>query len=156
NPALLSGVGFPANTTVTLPNAVIRQPSPVATPPATSVNFNPVSQVQTLANSLAVPGGAVYNQAQRQETGQIQSLSLTVGSPGTPANYTRNANGFDTADLLYPLTLHTVVGTSFLVNLSNPSSGGVVGRQKMSEDSNPMPRDRVIYNYDYFNNTALT
>lgn len=37
-----------------------------------------------------------------------------------------------------------------------PAAGGTVGRIKASEDNNPLPRDRVLFNYDYFNNTPLT
>src|SRR5262249_20377071 len=32
----------------------------------------------------------------------------------------------------------------------------VVGRTKISEDNNPLPRDRVIFDYDYFNSVPLT
>jgi hypothetical protein len=37
-----------------------------------------------------------------------------------------------------------------------PGSSGLVGRMKMSEDNNPIPRDRIIFNYDYFNNVPFT
>lgn len=37
----------------------------------------------------------------------------------------------------------------------NPSGGGIVGRTKISEDNNPLPRDRVIFNYDYFNSVPM-
>ncbi len=39
--------------------------------------------------------------------------------------------------------------------LPSPSSGGVVGRTKIADDNSPLPRDRVIFNYDYFNNAAI-
>ena len=35
------------------------------------------------------------------------------------------------------------------------TAGGVVGRQKMSEDTNPIPRDRIIFDYDYFGGATL-
>jgi hypothetical protein len=38
----------------------------------------------------------------------------------------------------------------------SPAGGGVVGRTKVSEDNNPLPRDRVIFEYDYFNRVPLT
>jgi hypothetical protein len=37
----------------------------------------------------------------------------------------------------------------------SPSSGGIVGRQKISDDNSPFPRDRIIFNYDYFSATPL-
>lgn len=36
-----------------------------------------------------------------------------------------------------------------------PTPGGTVGRIKVAEDNNPLPRDRAIFNYDYFSNTPL-
>jgi hypothetical protein len=51
--------------------------------------------------------------------------------------------------------LYTAILTGeTVVNL--PGGGGVVGRVKLSEDNNPMPRDRLIYNYDYFDNVPFT
>ena len=47
-----------------------------------------------------------------------------------------------------------------MLTLPNPGSGGggggVVGILKISEDNSPMPRDRVIFNYDYFDNVPFT
>lgn len=40
--------------------------------------------------------------------------------------------------------------------LALPASGGVVGRVKLAEDNNPLPRDRFIFNYDYFDNVPFT
>jgi hypothetical protein len=49
----------------------------------------------------------------------------------------------------------TQVAIPTFVNIPNPGAGGVVGRQKMSEDANPLPRDRFIFDYDYFGHTFL-
>jgi hypothetical protein len=38
----------------------------------------------------------------------------------------------------------------------NPGAGGVVGLITVSEDNSPLPRDRFIFNYDYFDNVPLT
>ena len=45
---------------------------------------------------------------------------------------------------------------TLVFGVANPSDGGVVGRTKLSDDNNPLPRDRIIFNYDYFNNVPLT
>ena len=37
-----------------------------------------------------------------------------------------------------------------------PGAGSVVGRVKLSEDNNPLPRNRLIFNYDYFDNVPFT
>ena len=40
-------------------------------------------------------------------------------------------------------------------NVPNPAQGGVVGRVKIAENTSPMPRDRVYFNYSYFSNVPL-
>lgn len=39
--------------------------------------------------------------------------------------------------------------------VANPAGGGTVGRTKIADDNSPLPRDRVIFNYDYFNNVPI-
>jgi hypothetical protein len=41
------------------------------------------------------------------------------------------------------------------LGLALPPDGGMVGRTKLSDDNNPLPRDRVILGYDYFANPLL-
>ncbi len=61
------------------------------------------------------------------------------------------------SELRYQATISDTISTpSVLVSVPNPGTGGVVGIIKISEDNNPMPRDRVIFNYDYFDNVPLT
>lgn len=44
-----------------------------------------------------------------------------------------------------------------IADLPSPSQGGgVVGRVKIGENTSPMPRDRVFFNYSYFNGVPLT
>lgn len=45
---------------------------------------------------------------------------------------------------------------NLLLGMPNPAAGGLVGRNKVSTDNNPMPRDRLIFNYDVLNRTPLT
>lgn len=41
--------------------------------------------------------------------------------------------------------------------LPNPAtSGAVVGRAKLAENNSPLPRDRIFFNYSYFDNVPLT
>ena len=42
-----------------------------------------------------------------------------------------------------------------VVSVPSPASGGVVGRTKIADDNSPMPRDRLIFSFDYFNNVPL-
>jgi hypothetical protein len=57
-----------------------------------------------------------------------------------------------------PNMIGDLFGTSFdaggISNLA-AAPGGMVGRQKISENSSPMPRDRVFVNYSYFHHTPL-
>lgn len=44
------------------------------------------------------------------------------------------------------------------INIPNPGGGGggaAVGRQKITENTSPMPRDRVFVNYSFFDNAAI-
>lgn len=41
------------------------------------------------------------------------------------------------------------------IALGLPPDGGVVGRSKLSDDNSPMPRDRVIFGFDYYANPLL-
>jgi hypothetical protein len=72
---------------------------------------------------------ALYTGSELQYLSQITSLISTPGAGGQTV----------------PL----------FVGVPNPGSGGTVGLIKISEDNNPLPRDRLIFNYDYFSNTAL-
>jgi hypothetical protein len=64
-------------------------------------------------------------------------------------------SGMWVTDLEYRTRL-TGEFTEVPISIPSPGSGGVVGRVKMSEENNPIPRDRVVFVYDYFSNTALT
>jgi hypothetical protein len=43
-----------------------------------------------------------------------------------------------------------------IATIDSPLAGGIVERSKISEDNNPLPRDRVFFNYDYFNHVPLS
>ena len=42
------------------------------------------------------------------------------------------------------------------VIIVSPGDGGVVGRTKLSDDNSPLPRDRIMFGFDYFQNVPLT
>lgn len=66
----------------------------------------------------------------------------------------------NTSELIYGYSLTATglkqVGFDQGIPITNPTSGGVVGRTKISEDNSPIPRDRVFFNYDYYGGAALT
>ena len=46
---------------------------------------------------------------------------------------------------------HNTAQTQLLI-----PTGGMVGRTKISDDNSPLPTDRVIFDYDYYNNVPLS
>lgn len=47
-------------------------------------------------------------------------------------------------------------GNTFRIDFPGLASGGVVGIQKLAENSSPIPRDRFLFNYSYYNNVRFT
>ncbi len=43
----------------------------------------------------------------------------------------------------------------YFVPVVNPGSGGAVGKLKIADNTSPMPRDRLIFDYSYFDNVPL-
>jgi hypothetical protein len=108
----------------------------VATPSGSNHSTNsPLVQntqvTSALQSSLAGPGQVV----------QFVSGLATVSNP-SPNLHSQQYSIFE----VYKLVSTTQIATS----------GGEVGRQKMSEDTSPIPRDRLIFDYDYFNGATLT
>ena len=49
----------------------------------------------------------------------------------------------------------TTFRVRYYVDLPSPSSGGVVGRTKIAENTSPIPRDRFFFNYSFFDEVPL-
>lgn len=112
--------------------------------------FNPSPAVNAALNGPFAPlvAAGILSAEQAMDPSVVSGTgSVTVGDTGT----------FDSANsqLIYPLTFSSMVDKRVIFNVPSPSGGGVVGRTKIADDNSPMPRDRVIFNYDYFNNTTL-
>jgi hypothetical protein len=75
---------------------------------------------------------------------------ITVIQPPTPPP----SSGFVPPPPPPQTIITTIPGR--IVTLDVPLAGGVVERSKISEDNNPLPRDRVFFNYDYFNHVPLS
>lgn len=142
---------------------------------------NQLLKPTALLNSLMQPGTPVFQLANVVEGGKLVGLAVvntrgeivnvvttTTTLPGTTAPIPGTTGTTlpgttaailvttTTGDIQYDGTLQSTISRQFLVDIPNPSGGGVVGRPKISEDANPLPRDRFIFNYDYFNSAALT
>ena len=51
--------------------------------------------------------------------------------------------------------LQAAYSPEYVVNVPSPAAGGVIGRMKIAENTSPLPRDRVFFNYSYFNGVPL-
>lgn len=82
--------------------------------------------------------------------------TLSGASIDGTGNYTNL--GFDnpTFALDYNGTYRSFVVREITLLVPTPGDGGVVGRTKIADDNSPLPRDRFIFNYDYFNSVPLT
>jgi hypothetical protein len=52
-------------------------------------------------------------------------------------------------------TAHAPTFAHPLITVPTPAAGGLVGRTKISDDNSPLPQDRVIFDYDYFDNARV-
>jgi hypothetical protein len=84
----------------------------------------------------------------------VQSV---VGQPGRLQNFQGVAPTDSPSSPPFEMFLaYDYVRDPLVLYLANPADGGVVGRTKIADDNNPLPRDRFIFNYDYFSNVPLT
>ena len=49
----------------------------------------------------------------------------------------------------------SVFDVAYDVDIPNPGAGGVVGRTKIAENTSPIPRDRLLFNYSLFDDVPL-
>lgn len=138
-------------------------PTPINTPQ----NF-PVKSTDTVVgvvNKALQPGTPAFIFLNQLQGGNLVSINPTAirGSASNlrtemiviPDNFSETTQFVD-LQYLVTLELSTLSTQEICLNIPNPSSGGVVGRAKISEDQNLLPMDRIIFNYDYFHNAVLT
>ncbi len=54
-----------------------------------------------------------------------------------------------------PITTSYTVTPFTDIFIPNPGSGGVVGRTKIADDTSPIPRDRLMFDYSFFDDVPL-
>lgn len=82
--------------------------------------------------------------------------AVVVSTQVQVASEAQVESAVDDFDLVFPFVLATQVSSPLVINVPSPGTGGsVVGRQKIAENSSPLPRDRVFVNYSYFNNVPI-
>ncbi|WP_157369180.1 hypothetical protein [Zavarzinella formosa] len=139
---------------------------PNASPQFTSVENYKAIQTRILAQQVQNGGGkatfaitdnAAYHSAADGIFNKLYGPGSTAFvSQGSKVVYTtpvlNEGASFSpgVADIFYKYDAYSQI------DVATPASGGVVGRTKISEENNPLPRDRIIFGYDFFNNTRLT
>lgn len=88
-------------------------------------------------------------------TAAIQKL---LAKPGETAvfNATASQARFEIATVYNIFLVYDFVSATGIIFVPNPADGGIAGRNRVSADSSPLPRDRVIFNYDFVSNARLT
>jgi hypothetical protein len=112
----------------------------------TGQTFTPAAgdQINLLLAAASQPGAALFTLVQGTLPGVTRITVDPVTGQLLPGN-----------EILYSSIIRGEV-SAFPVEVPSPGAGGVVGRVKLSEDNNPLPRDRFIFVYDRFTNTPLT
>jgi hypothetical protein len=133
------------------------------TPPGTEVYGQPITENfrasgprQSTQNGLVWP--LLPNGQDRQAT--LNFARRTIDPDGSlvfisdiDQSFARTVPGGATVTTTYDYTFLVPEPQALL--LPSPTTGGVIGRTKISEDNSPLPRDRVILTYDYFDKVPL-
>ncbi len=123
------------------------------------------SEGPTFVDHFAMQGSnAAFNQlaASHGFTGQFVpgSYQAVGGVPLVLNGNTLPITAAPGADVGVPIpwnqySLQAAFRPEYVLNVPSPSAGGVIGRMKIAENTSPLPRDRVFFNYSYFNGVPL-
>jgi hypothetical protein len=114
--------------------------------------------ITVLAANLALPGETVVFQS-----GSAITISGEV-SGGFDANIEQTYDFVSVTNvpvivnlppLVVPLPPEVIPAQRVVALVPLPSGGGVVGVTKLSDGNSPIPRDRLIFDGDFFSNTPL-
>ncbi len=85
-----------------------------------------------------------------------QYLFTATKTPDTANVHDQTSNDMFPNAPVYVITRGNGQSPIVVIPTVSPSTGGVlVGRQKIAENTSPIPRDRVFMSYNYFDNTPL-
>ena len=145
-------------TTVPSPPAA-EAPKPGVQPPSAQQLVTPDAMSSTDSPDLGLGGGLALGEStvalsistmgdqfgRGAVRGSIIQPTITL-PPGAPPIYVSPGAPTTPGVVSVPIETH----------IPNPSDGGAVGRLKIADDNNPLPRDRFILNYDYFDDVGVT
>jgi hypothetical protein len=113
-----------------------------------------VSTLVTSGNSYAITGNspATFN-------GPVNGYGPGSGAaPGGTVLPGGTTSGFISGPVGGTETFQNLTSTfdvAYSIFIPNPGSGGVVGRTKIAEDTSPIPRDRILFDYSFFDAVPL-
>jgi hypothetical protein len=147
---------YTANGSTTLTPAIV-VPTYLGT---TLPNNQPFTTTVPTFNTLAVP--ITENTTITQAIANARGQGL-VFNPASQALLANPVGGIYNVQLIYDVGTAGTAGAAgttsvvpvFTLFLPNPSGGGIVGRTKVSTDNSPIPRDRIIANYDFVSNSKI-
>ena len=166
SPAPPGTVAFTLSGPATLPGV-----SGVFQPPLTHFNQGTITP-----GSFGVAPGTVAPLVEQQMVrSQVLASAVSQFGPGGTLTLTQSAATAQpfqgssedenwTVATLYNYAIPGTPGTPgqviprapIIVTLPSPTGGGVVGLTKIADDNSPLPRDRVFFDYDYFDSVPLT
>jgi len=146
-PSDASFIGAPASTTLTVLS--------------TDLNFlGTALPLSNYTSTIPVVGGGQPTLPILEVLSHTAAIQAGLANPGETAVFNaassqaRKFPGATFPDYNIFLVYDFVTGTG-LIFVPNPADGGLAGRNRVSADSNPLPRDRVIFNYDFVSNGNL-
>lgn len=121
-----------------------------SSPGAPSSPVNPISPGSSGGSSGSSSSSSDSSSTRSAAIVDANSGVLVIRDPQQPAAPSAIGISGTQGEAFYTYNIVTAV------NAPSPANGGVVGRTKLSDDNSPMPRDRFIFQYDFFKNASLT
>lgn len=135
------------------------------TPPGTVVHGQPITENYLASGPLQAnsAGKLVYPLLQNSQdaAATLAFAKSTISPRAISLQYVSDVNASGATPIapqqvnIATSYLYSYLTDNVLVALPSPSNPGFVGNTKISDDNSPLPRDRVICNYDFFSSVPL-
>ncbi|QDU60158.1 hypothetical protein Pan216_09950 [Planctomycetes bacterium Pan216] len=163
-PVIFSTGTVPQPTTLSISALGVQQQLAPQTLDTQSVNSFPADTLPQSAEILAPDASITAQAAQGVQT--IEEINAAQVAPGSTvvSSVTNESNVAEqtesgslySANYNYTAESRYISQETVLISVANPSGGGAVGRLKVAENNSPMPRDRVFFNYNYFDDVPYS
>ncbi len=120
-----------------VPTPAVPQPAPGVAP------AKPGEVAPAVPPAEAVPPGALAS-----------AVGATGGTLSTAPNMIGDLFGGTTLDSIY-ISPPPGFDEEDHFTIPNPANGGVVGRNKIAENTSALPQDRLLFNYSFFDNVPI-